>query len=207
MGGSEGPTTFIVPSPCLRGARRVPRDHPEGLLDALAEAAGSKRISLSASCGPPSRPQNLKPSDDRRRGRSPGQLRVRSAVRRGRHTARVPQLRPAHDERGYLRNRVLKLDELRELPQPDTLVSGLLDLDSLAVLYGPPKAYKSFVALDWALSVATGSWWQGRRVEPCHVLYVAAEGVSGLWARVDAWMGHNRHYVPRPTGCGCCRRR
>jgi hypothetical protein len=44
-----------------------------------------------------------------------------------------------------------------------------------------------FVAIDWALSVSTGSWWFGQQVVKGRVLYVVAEGAVGVPQRVDAW--------------------
>lgn len=75
-----------------------------------------------------------------------------------------------------------------ERPPPLTwLIEGLLTTRCFAVLYGAPGTGKSFVALDLAFAVATGSSWHGRDVERGQVLYVMAEGVSGLSIRVRAW--------------------
>lgn len=82
----------------------------------------------------------------------------------------------------------LTTTQLQALPRPEFLVDGLLVRDSLALLYGAPGSYKSFLATDWTLSVAVGKWWQGREVRPGRVIYLAAEGVSGLGDRVTAWM-------------------
>jgi hypothetical protein len=35
--------------------------------------------------------------------------------------------------------------------------------------------------------VSTGSWWFGHAVSPGRVLYVVAEGATGVPQRVDAW--------------------
>jgi hypothetical protein len=86
--------------------------------------------------------------------------------------------------------------DLAKIPPPAPLIEGLIDLDSLAVLYGPPKQGKSFVAIDWSLSIATGSWWSRRAVEQVPVLYVAAEGVAGLWPRVEAWLRREKQTTP-----------
>lgn len=83
-------------------------------------------------------------------------------------------------------------DRISDVPPPEPLVAGMLNLDSLAVLYGPSGQHKSFLAIDWALSVATGSWWHGRAVTAGAVVYVAAEGSSGLGARKDAWLADRR---------------
>lgn len=83
----------------------------------------------------------------------------------------------------------LTADELAALPAPEPLIDGTLDLRSVALLAGPWSSGKTFLALDWALSVATERAWQGRHVPYLDgsVLYVAAEGVYGIKQRVAAW--------------------
>ncbi|MEU9581071.1 helicase RepA family protein [Streptomyces chilikensis] len=76
---------------------------------------------------------------------------------------------------------------LDDIPDPVPVVDGVLYLDSLAWLYGKPGSGKSFVALDWAGCVANGLPWQYREVTPGRVLYLVAEGVSGIKRRVRAW--------------------
>ena len=76
---------------------------------------------------------------------------------------------------------------LDEIPDPVPLIDGVLYLDSLAWLYGKPGSGKSFVALDWAGCVANGLPWQYREVTRGRVLYLVAEGVSGIKRRVRAW--------------------
>jgi hypothetical protein len=83
---------------------------------------------------------------------------------------------------------LLTFADLLALPDPEWLIDGLLPSDGLGVLYGPSGSFKSFLALDWALSVATGLPWHGHSVKrPGWVVYIAAEGHSGLPARVRAW--------------------
>jgi AAA domain len=71
------------------------------------------------------------------------------------------------------------------------LIKGVLPRRGLAVIYGRPKAFKSFVALHIGLCVATGRRWAGRRVDKTPVVYIAAEGAAGLRKRkagyVKAW--------------------
>lgn len=93
-----------------------------------------------------------------------------------------------------IRASVLTSKQLAALPPPTYLIDRFLLTSSLAVLWGPPGVMKSFVALDWALSIATGTYWQGQRVEKCPVLYVAAEGSSGLSQRQEAWSKENNVY-------------
>lgn len=82
---------------------------------------------------------------------------------------------------------LLTRSALKNLPDPEPLIDNVLDQGTVALLYGKWGTCKSFIALDWAASVATGRAWQGRTTESRRVLYVAAEGAFGLKARVDAW--------------------
>lgn len=82
--------------------------------------------------------------------------------------------------------------DLDSLPTPVAVVDGVLYRDSLAWLQGRPGSGKSFVALDIAGCVAAGHAWQGHRTgtdvnAADSVLYVVAEGTSGLRQRVRAW--------------------
>lgn len=78
-------------------------------------------------------------------------------------------------------------DELDSLPQPKPIIDEVLYEHSLAILSGRDESFKSFIALDWALCIATGSSWQGRQVKQGKALYVAGEGAYGLSARKKAW--------------------
>ncbi len=77
--------------------------------------------------------------------------------------------------------------ELESLPDPDWLLEGLLPQSALAELYGKFAVGKSFLALDWALSVAAGVPWLGRPVKLGGAVYVSAEGGAGLKKRIAAW--------------------
>ena len=83
--------------------------------------------------------------------------------------------------------KVLHGDAILSLPPPRPLVGGLLQLDSLAAIYGPPASGKSLLALDIALSIASRRAWQGRDVVDGPVVYVVAEDVAGMGARSRAW--------------------
>jgi hypothetical protein len=87
-----------------------------------------------------------------------------------------------------LRAVALSTDELATIPEPEPLVDGLLYLDSLAMMYGPSGVGKSFVGVDIAMHVASDrQWWHSCKVATAPVLYVAAEGGSGMKLRTNAW--------------------
>ena len=83
---------------------------------------------------------------------------------------------------------LLRLDALREASQGQRwLVKHVLPAEAIVMLFGATGTFKSFLALDAALHVAHGLPWMGRRTQKGAVIYIAAEGGSGLWARIDAW--------------------
>ncbi|MGW4581948.1 AAA family ATPase [Rhodococcus aetherivorans] len=93
----------------------------------------------------------------------------------------------ADDVAPALASKILTRSALRSLPDPAPLIDGVLDQGTTALLYGKWGSGKSFIALDWAASVAAGRGWQGRTTERRKVLYVAAEGAFGLKGRIQAW--------------------
>lgn len=83
----------------------------------------------------------------------------------------------------YKRERpILHQSELKHLPPTTWLVEGEITSRGLTILFGPPGAGKSFVALDYAMRLS----------EQVPVLYVAAEGEAGLGKRSEAWLQHHQ---------------
>lgn len=78
--------------------------------------------------------------------------------------------------------------ELLALPAPTWLIDPIIPSGGLVGLYGPPGSFKSFVAIDMALSVAAGLPWHGHATQAGPVLYVSAEGSAGIGKRVHAWL-------------------
>ena len=89
------------------------------------------------------------------------------------------------------------VDELLMLPPPTWLLAHHIPENSLVVLYGPPGAGKSFLALAWGMAIATGMPWLGCETKRGTVIYVAAEGGSGLGQRVQAYQ--NAHAIAGPV--------
>ncbi|WP_025088196.1 AAA family ATPase [Mycobacteroides abscessus] len=83
------------------------------------------------------------------------------------------------------------LDDLDALPSPGWLVGKLVPAAGLTRLVGMSQSLKSFIALDMALSVATGTPFAGLSrfdtAQRGHVIYVVGEGVHGIDRRVRAW--------------------
>jgi RecA-family ATPase len=88
--------------------------------------------------------------------------------------------------------RFCRVGELKICP-PQWLVRDLLEADSLALLFGDPAAGKSFICLDLAACIATGTPFHGHRVaRPGPVFYIAGEGQNGIARRLRAWSLANR---------------
>jgi DNA-binding transcriptional ArsR family regulator/KaiC/GvpD/RAD55 family RecA-like ATPase len=87
---------------------------------------------------------------------------------------------------------LLTVEEVLALPSPEWLIEGLIVEDSLTVLWGQPGMGKTFLALDWALCIASGMRWASRPVSQGSVVYVYSEGNAGLRSRLEAWMSANR---------------
>lgn len=85
----------------------------------------------------------------------------------------------------------LTTDELLEMPQPEWLVDGIFP-QGLSIMFGAPKAGKSYLALSMAWSIATGQPWfsRNRDRQPQQVLYLAGEGVGDLRLRAEALLEH-----------------
>jgi hypothetical protein len=66
------------------------------------------------------------------------------------------------------------------------LVKGLLDVATMAVVYGPSNSGKTFWTIDLAYHIAIAAPWRGRRVAQASILYLAAEGGRGVINRVAA---------------------
>jgi hypothetical protein len=94
-----------------------------------------------------------------------------------------------------LKSRFVRLSDMGDSPPAvDWLIKGYLVRDTTAQLFGDPGSAKSFIALDMALSIATGEAWCGRKTQSGPVFYIAGEGLQGLQRRKEAWFRY--HEVP-----------
>lgn len=87
------------------------------------------------------------------------------------------------------RFRLVDRHGMADIRPPKWLIPDFLPEGSFSVLVGAPRSFKSFVALDIALSVASGfpvnPVWEVASSGP--VLYMAGEGFHGIGERVKAW--------------------
>jgi RecA-family ATPase len=101
-----------------------------------------------------------------------------------------PYGRPSH---------FFSLEQLAHLPPPQWLIEDMFEAESTVMLAGPPGHYKSFLALDWMLSITTGRSWNGKKVKQSKVLYVLGEGKASLYKRISAWLAYHK---PSPEEMG-----
>jgi 5S rRNA maturation endonuclease (ribonuclease M5) len=92
--------------------------------------------------------------------------------------------------------RILDISELADLPPPEWLVENIITENGMSVWWGKSGALKSFVALDIAMSIASGLAFQGHPVKAGPVVYLAAEGAYGLAKRVLGWQSTKADGAP-----------
>lgn len=81
---------------------------------------------------------------------------------------------------------------------PEYLIDRLIETPCTGMLVGASGSGKTFVALDFALCVATGKSWHGRTVRQGPVIYICGEGKYGIPRRTGAWF--HRHGMAMQRG-------
>jgi hypothetical protein len=90
-------------------------------------------------------------------------------------------------------------DELADVEPEIFLIDDWLPRGGTHVLYAPKDCLKSFVAVDWFLSVVAGVPWHGFDVEQGPGVYIAGEGNIRLRKRFLAWcIRHNMKLADLP---------
>ncbi|MFP4147260.1 MAG: AAA family ATPase [Halorhodospira sp.] len=77
------------------------------------------------------------------------------------------------------------------LEGPQWIIESFIEDDSFMVVFGEPGSGKSFLSVDIAASIATGTAWCGAATERGPVLYIAGEGRRGIARRLKAWSIHH----------------
>lgn len=67
------------------------------------------------------------------------------------------------------------------------LIDDVMDMGSMVVTYGDSNVGKTYVVLDQARCIASGADWCGHKVKQGLVVYVASEGGSGFYKRIEAY--------------------
>lgn len=83
-------------------------------------------------------------------------------------------------------------DEFDQMPERAALVDGIVLVNSYVRIIGKSNHGKSFLAVDLAGHIATGTSWCGHTVRQGRVAYVAAEDPEGIMLRVRAWEHRHR---------------
>jgi hypothetical protein len=76
---------------------------------------------------------------------------------------------------------------MARLPRPPWLIRGLLVERTVSNISADTGGFKSFLVLEMALCIATGTPFFGREVKQGAVVYVAAEGFYTILERAKAW--------------------
>lgn len=87
--------------------------------------------------------------------------------------------------------------QLQLLSPINWVIKGVLPTTGLAAFFGPSASGKSFLALDAATAIASGTPWFGHRTQMAPVIYIALEGEAGYRNRVMAW--EREHGQPLPS--------
>ena len=88
-----------------------------------------------------------------------------------------------------LRNRAA----VNHIPDPVWLLDGVIPEDAYCIMYAPETSFKTFLALDMALSVATGfplgpsQFSDAEICSPGPILYITGEGLGNIRKRVEGW--------------------
>lgn len=98
-----------------------------------------------------------------------------------------PKKTPAKTRFSEIKRKLVRLDEIKPVLEVNYLAKGWLSANGLSMVYGPSNAGKTFVVLDLAMHIAAGEPWRGCKVNPGPVLYIAAEGGSGVLNRLAAF--------------------
>lgn len=88
---------------------------------------------------------------------------------------------------------LVNADEFSQQPAPiKWLIKGWLQSDALIMVHGPSGGGKTFVVLDWCMTIASNQTrWRNSPVKNGAVVYLAGEGHHGLRSRIAAWKHHH----------------
>lgn len=98
---------------------------------------------------------------------------------------------------------IYHLADLANQPRPEWLVDGLIHRNTLGAIAATKAAFKTFLALDFGLCIATGRDWNGHKVVQGNVLHLVGEGAAGISLRAEAWQEHNNTWLADPSAWTC----
>ena len=97
-----------------------------------------------------------------------------------------------------IRSLMIGSADLDSIKDPEYLIEGFLDQDTVSRMTGKSGHGKTFVMLDMACSIAIGKPWHGHRVNSGLVVYMVAEGTRGFKKRIRAWETKHNGGEPIP---------
>lgn len=100
------------------------------------------------------------------------------------------------DSNSFDESDFLTAEQLAALERPFDFLEGMLFEQQLSMVYGPPKAGKSFLIMDMACAVGLGRTWAGRQCDARKVLVIPLEGRGTIIDRVRAWEMENGAKCP-----------
>ena len=91
------------------------------------------------------------------------------------------------------RYRIHNRPAINHIPAPSWILQGVIPEDAYCIMYAPEASFKTFIALDMALSVACGfpvdpaNFTDEDILRPGPVLYVTSEGLGNIRKRIAGW--------------------
>lgn len=107
----------------------------------------------------------------------------------------------AEAENERVRKRSIELinhtEYLKDPAPPKYVIDGLIEEESLVMIYAPAAQGKSFIALAGMLAIVTGNDFMGHSVTQGSCICILGEGHGGIRRRIHAWEEyHNRRLNP-----------
>lgn len=110
----------------------------------------------------------------------------------------VPFDPPRVDRAADLTSQLVWLKSVAPVLRSNYMVKGWLGQGTMSVVFGPSNVGKTFVVLDIAMHVAANRPWRGCPVKGGPVLYIAAEGGSGILNRLAAFKQEHSDMADAP---------
>lgn len=101
---------------------------------------------------------------------------------------RISSQRARKNQLRARRNRLVPIEALPAPAPPNFIVDGILEAQTIGLVFGPAGCGKSFLMLDLLCSVAAGVHWMGNSTRKGRGVYVYLEGESAsVRRRYEAW--------------------
>jgi len=101
--------------------------------------------------------------------------------------ASAPEPAPSVDPVEAFLGQLKSSEELESIEDPEFLIEGIMDLDTVTRITGKSGHGKTFVMMDMSACIAMGRPWHGYPVTQGLVVYMVAEGARGWRKRLRAW--------------------